>query len=544
MKRARRRIAAAALGLVLGLGATELLTRVAFEPQAREVLELVPSERGALLAARRDAGAEGQRLQRLRPVPPIAEGGPVQIGVFGSSTALGMPFAPPLSIWHWLERELEQGHPGIDLELYCFARAGASLRQMAAIAREVPPGYLHAAIVLGGNNEFLAEHVESGLRTPPPSAWVAALEPLRFLRSVDLLCELLVEARELDVAPRATPLEYVLDEPGAFAQRERLIEHATASLERLVRTLRRRATRVLVVLPAGDLWGAAPSMSTFRDERTRDERDRCRWQLAAAFRALDAKDGASCLQLCAEILALAPEIAHAHGLVARVEIARGQTESARAALSRAQELDVRPAWLAAPLRRALQVKLRELACPSVDVQPLHDALGTPELTAPLFVDHCHPSIAGQQLIAGAVARAIDELQWLGPPPAPRVLLRLSAEELARAATAEAEALSLAAHLSFLAQAERELPRYTARALRDRLAALAEIESPTRWAMQLELALIRGWLGEDEAARGALQDAIASSARARAFLVDLLPRSVRLRGLIERLGLALPAGGAR
>lgn len=166
---------------------------------------------------------------------------------------------------------------------------------------------------------------------------------------------------------------------------------------------------LILVSPVSNLE-YPPFKSEHRTNLTPDERARFD-ALVSQARELGGADLRQALALLEEAAAIDDEYAQVHYDIGICRLELGAVVEARQSLLRAKELDVCPLRMIEPIQAAICRVAQESGTPLVDAQTLIAAAsrsGFPD--GEWLVDHVHPSIAGHQLIADALADKLVNLR--------------------------------------------------------------------------------------------------------------------------------------
>lgn len=116
--------------------------------------------------------------------------------------------------------------------------------------------------------------------------------------------------------------------------------------------------------------------------------------------------------LLEEAIRLEPNQFPAHWRLAQALLSEGRIAKARQAFRAARDGDLHPEATKPSYNSVVKALCAEESVPFVDLDAAFEASGLTE--SQLFVDHCHPTVAGQQLIADCLAPAVKrEIEALG-----------------------------------------------------------------------------------------------------------------------------------
>jgi tetratricopeptide (TPR) repeat protein len=311
-------------------------------------------------------------LQRFAdPKPP----GTKRAFCLGGSTTYGHPYDDATSFCAWLRALLPYADPGARWEVINAGGISYASYRIARLARELAGYEPDLLIVYTWHNEFLEArtYTSAWLRDPRLARLGSALAATRVFSLVSLAAEGLSSRPLL-----AQEVDALLDSPTGLdayrrddALREAVVAHFRDSLARIVATGRGAGAKVVLVAPASNLADFAPFKSEGPHQRD-----------AAALYAQ-----------------------------ARAWLAQGRAAEADAAVVRARDEDVCPLRAISPLVAAVREVAAAQRTPLVDFELLlaermrleheHASPG-----AEYFLDHVHPTVAANRLLALALLDAL------------------------------------------------------------------------------------------------------------------------------------------
>ncbi len=193
------------------------------------------------------------------------------------------------------------------------------------------------------------------------------------------------------------PDAYQRDDPLA----EQILEHFRFNLERMVQVARAVGAEIVFVTPASNLADCSP----FKSEHLAGMRDNARWQrlLDDAQQAYDQGRFDAGRQAVEDALTLSPRHAQTHYLHGRILQKLELHDLARQAFLRARDEDVCPLRA---LSRSIAI-VRDMAAqervPVIDFERLIEDRSPNRIPdSALFLDHVHPTMEGNRLLAVAL----------------------------------------------------------------------------------------------------------------------------------------------
>lgn len=384
-------------------------------PAGARLYEIHPRVADIFFTRRGPGGASmiGSHRRELvvLPKPP----GTLRVVFVGASTVEGFPMPRNLTSSRFLERMLRHAAPGGRVEvinLGVTALASFPIRKLAVDAlEELDPDLL---LVYEAHNEFFG---------------ASGMASRQFMGHSVRAMELIYRLRQLAVAQAFEALAARGEPSSPGRRREQMIQvmaatdeippggelHAAArrSLEEnyraIVRAARDRGVPVVLSTVASNERDLAP-IASFAGDLPPERREDWSRRLSSAATLL-ARRPAEALDLYARLVREAPRHAGAAYGYARALEAAGEKRDAAEMYRRARDLDAMP-WRAS--RDKNQVMRRLAAEEGVPLADCEEAFARASLAGPaagattwdLFLDHVHPSLRGQALLAGAFLEVI------------------------------------------------------------------------------------------------------------------------------------------
>lgn len=348
-----------------------------------------------------------------------------RIFVLGGSTVQGRPWSIETSFSTWLELNLNAADPARKYEVVNCGGVSYATYRLVPILQEVLQYQPDLIIFCEGNNEFLEDRSYAPLRDQPASLfWLQQqahrLRTYNLLRAGVLACTSHDENQPNQLGPEVNARLDWRDGMEDFHRDEvwqrDVIRHFEFNLRRMTAIAREAKIPLVFVTPVSNLqW--APFKSEHRvDLSTAD---------LARFDALRneagellATDLAAAIEQLQAATALDPEYADGQYELGIALLEAGRRNEAEAALRRAKECDVCPLRILQPMREILHRVAAETHTPLVDAETLFASLsrnGFPDNQ--WLIDHCHPTIEGNQRLADAIASELVELNYLHTAPA-------------------------------------------------------------------------------------------------------------------------------
>ena len=339
------------------------------------------------------------------PKPPDT----FRIVSFGGSTTYGRPYLNDTSFPNWLSRTLNWGHDDWFFENINLGGISYASYRVSRLADEMFAYSPDLYILYSGHNEFLESRTFEKIIHELP-----ALKSLRsFLHRSRLYTVVNDAVTSVKRSTRTTLPDQVdakLEEIGGYELyhrdevfKEGVIAQYRHSLERTITRCRERKIPLILCTLTSNLSGISPFKSEHKPGLDRWKIDRFGELLSSAEAAYSGQDYAQALEHILAAESIDDSFAQVHYLKGHILLRLGEYGKAREALIRAKEEDI------VPLRALEEFNniIREVAG-KYDV-PLADVESAFRMAAPngipgneLFLDHVHPTIRGQQLIAWVI----------------------------------------------------------------------------------------------------------------------------------------------
>jgi hypothetical protein len=342
-------------------------------------------------------------------VAPEKSPGTYRVFVIGESTPNGFPFTRHCSPASWLQVRLAQLHPGKSIEVVRLASNGRHARELVDFCDEILPWHPDLLVFYCGHNEFLIFRIPE-IKHPMQAALRAAVMKWRLGRSIASLI-----ASKKDPPPDELPdTRLIADTPYLTAEEFAAgQEQYRRAVEEIHKKCEAYGTRLLVCLPACNLRDYPPTYSSFAAQTSEADRVKARALVDQATMLLARGEKASARPLLEAALEIDSTPAIAHFDLGRTLLEVDNAHALREFES-ARDLDMYPNRAQQPL---LDI-LREQASRGVLVADCPAVFnGAAEYGVPgddLFVDHCHPELSAQSLIATAILQAMAEADLVAP----------------------------------------------------------------------------------------------------------------------------------
>jgi tetratricopeptide (TPR) repeat protein len=349
--------------------------------------------------------------------------GTVRIFALGGSTTFGHPYDDRTSFAGWLRELLPRVDPARRWEVVNAGGVSYASYRIANLLQELVRYQPDVFVIYTGENEFLERRTYQGLmRTPSGVNRLGALAGrTRTYAAVRAAVQAVRPTRQQEARRAYTmtgEVEALLDAIGGISQYTRddtlqsqIAAHYRFNMRRMAEVGRAAGARVVFVTPAANLKDCSP----FKSQASAGLDAADARQFAAALERAEAAGRAGDLQAARAALEEATDLdpRHAEALyrLGQVQLVGGDAAAAHRSFQRAVDEDVCPLRQPSALRRALLEVARAERVPLVDFARLIEdscqaRLGHRIAGAEFFLDHVHPTIEGNRLLAVAVVEQL------------------------------------------------------------------------------------------------------------------------------------------
>lgn len=346
-----------------------------------------------------------------------------RIFVLGGSSAQGFPWGGQLAFTHLLGEALQDAWPDRSVEAVNAAAMSYGSHRLRILAKELAGYEPDLFVVYGGHNEFVERRFYEGVLDRP-----AQLDALRAVlyrsRVFSMMSDLLErtpepgDAADTEAASTGELLgldvqrEYSVDV--AAAEREEVSRHFEENLRAIVQLAREAGARVVLCTVPSNVREWVPNQSRFDDALGFDDRQVVLKLLKDAKAALDRGDADAALASSERAVGIAPGHAEAHFVLGRCFDAVGRPADARAAFTRARDLDTQPARASTELNDILREVAADEGAVLLDLDAAFaDASPDGLVGFNLLEDYVHPKPEGHRLIARELWHVILERGLVG-----------------------------------------------------------------------------------------------------------------------------------
>jgi tetratricopeptide (TPR) repeat protein len=360
--------------------------------------------------------------------PKSKPAGTYRIFCMGESTTFGNPYTDILSFPGWLRELLPLADPARTWEVINAGGISYASYRIALLMEELSKYEPDLFIVYCGHNEFLEERTYRSVRDTP--GWMLSLQSLlSYTRTYSLVRSMVhpptvkagqSDKREVLDAEVSTILDRSVG-PSAYTRDDELrryvLEHYRIGMDRMVDIARSAGARILFVTPASNLKDCSPFKSEHRSGLSESERTRADALLAQAQARYAQGALAEALEAAQGAVSNDDRFAQALYLEGRILFDLGRYPEAKARFVRARDEDVCPLRGLSPIIDTVRQIAASRGVGLVDYVAMVEHASPHGIAGrELFMDHVHPTIAGNGMIARALVESLAERGVVKPGP--------------------------------------------------------------------------------------------------------------------------------
>jgi tetratricopeptide (TPR) repeat protein len=351
----------------------------------------------------------------------------------GGSTTYGRPYGDATSFAGWLRELLPASDRSKTWEVINAGGISYASYRVAHLMEELIRYRPDLFIIYTGHNEFLEERTYRKLREVSPllKTTVSLLSRTRTwsaMTDVVQSLHLSPSAPEEQRTRLGVEVDTILDQSAGLDRyhrddplKENILNHYRVSLERMVTLARSVGARVIFVTPASNLKDCTPFKSQHTDGISAANLQRVQ-KLAAMSTVMGwQKQWRQVLRFMDEAVALDPRFAEYRYRRGQALLGLGRSGEALKAFRLARDEDVCPLRALTPMRKIVIEVARGQGVPVVDFVKLlahrmQKEQGQPIPGKEYFLDHVHPTIEGNRVLAVALLEAMASNGMVHPGP--------------------------------------------------------------------------------------------------------------------------------
>jgi tetratricopeptide (TPR) repeat protein len=349
--------------------------------------------------------------------------GSYRIFCLGGSTTYGRPYDDTTSFAGWLRELLPAADKDKNWEVINAGGISYASYRVAKLMEELIRYQPDLFIIYTGHNEFLEERTYRELREIPTLVRSAAslLSHTRTWSAMKGALQVLNIAPQIVQEDRfrlGAEVGTILDQsagPERYSRddelKKNILKHYRISLEQMVALARSAGAQVIFVAPASNLKDCSPFKSQHTDGISKTALQRSEDLQAMSKPLLWEKDWDVVLNLLNQAMKLDPRSASLQYSRGQTLLALGRYQEAKIALRIARDEDVCPLRALTSMDRIIAAVAREQQVPLVDFKGLLEnrmksAQGHTILGREYFLDHVHPTIEGDKILALALLKSM------------------------------------------------------------------------------------------------------------------------------------------
>ena len=356
------------------------------------------------------------RFFNLQQFPKSKPEGTFRIFCVGGSTTYGRPYDDTTSFCGWLRHFLPAADPSKKWEVINAGGISYASYRVAKLMEELVRYEPDLFIVYAGHNEFLERRTYASHFERPSG--VDALGGLLAHSRTYALLQKVLPGKQTEPGSSASPSAYqlpaevvtILDQsvgPEAYERddrlREQILIHFRFNLRRMIQLAGTSGAKVILVVPASNLRDSSPFKSVHQAGLTIRSRRAFRGLLDQVRKLLDEDNAAAALNAADQALEIDHRYAELHFLRGHALVKLGRHEEARQSYLLAIEEDVCPLRAFKEIQQMVADVAQEQNVPCVDFARIAGEAAKHNIPGrDLFLDHVHPTIATNRLLAGAI----------------------------------------------------------------------------------------------------------------------------------------------
>ncbi|MCP4204095.1 MAG: tetratricopeptide repeat protein [bacterium] len=357
-----------------------------------------------------------------------------RIFTLGGSVTYGRPFDDSTSYSGWLRTYLKAAAPERQWQVINAGGISYASYRVAKLMEELIDYQPDLFIILSGHNEFLEKRTYGDIIDEPKAITRSKLllqrsrlvalgrkvverRPSRARRAYEL------EGEVEELLESSAGLNYYFRDDGF---EEQVLDHYRFNLQRMIDLASSVGARVILASIPVNEKDFGPFKSQHSDELKADERARVAELVVEAADALAAGEGERAREAAAAAVSIDPLYAESHFQLGRALQSLGLFDEAATSFARAIEEDVCPLRALARTNQLVFEAASRGQAPLVDFrallkQRMVETAGHANLGDELFLDHAHPTVEGNGVLARALVERMSEMglvslpaDWAGP----------------------------------------------------------------------------------------------------------------------------------
>jgi tetratricopeptide (TPR) repeat protein len=342
----------------------------------------------------------------------------------GGSTTYGRPYTNPTSFCGWLRQFLAALDPARRWEVVNAGGISYASYRVALLTEELIEYEPDLLIVYSGHNEFLEKRTYEGLVSTPRAihGLTAWLRGTRIYGAMERLLEgfrtQAIDSKAVNSNVLEAEVKPLLDSsigPDAYHRddelRDQILRHYRFNLARSIDIASSVGARTIMVTPASNLANTSPFKSEYSEGLSQTDRSTVRDLIQSARQKLDNDQPDEALVFLNKALSIDDRYALAWFLKGRALEKTGRFDEAVIAYERARDEDIVPLRALTTMGDIVRDVAAERDVALIDFLDIVEERSANGIAGEsLFLDHVHPTIEGNRLLALAI---IDEMRRMG-----------------------------------------------------------------------------------------------------------------------------------
>jgi len=351
--------------------------------------------------------------------------GTYRIFCVGGSTTYGRPYNDTTSFAGWLRKLLPAADPLKRWEVINAGGISYASYRVASLMEELALYEPDLFIIYSGHNEFLEERTYGTMRNIPdiikaPAALLARSRTWTAISSALKRLNALPENDQGGKTQLSSEVNTMLSHSAGLdrykrdsALRDKIMTHYQTSLGRMVEIARSAGAEVIFVTPASNLKDSSPFKSQHTDGIVKADELHSEELLTNAIELMQKSEWLEALEPLDKALAIDPEYSELHYRRGKALFALDKHDEAFTDFTKARDNDVCPLRALSPMQRTLAGVARDKRVKLVDFISIIEKQTLAEQGHPIpgreyFLDHVHPTIKGNRILAAELVRAMIE----------------------------------------------------------------------------------------------------------------------------------------
>jgi len=370
------------------------------------------------------ATTSNENLFNHQQFPPEKPAGTYRIFCVGGSTTYGRPYNDTTSFAGWLRELLPVVDPRRRWEVINAGGISYASYRVVRLMKELARYKPDLFIVYSGHNEFLEERSYGALRSTPSvvKSIAALLARTRTWTAISLLLDRMgvkssAEQERQAVMPGEVDTMLRRFGPDIYERddnlQDQILLHYQSSLKRMVDIAKSAQADIIFIVPASNLKDSSPFKSQHTDGINQPDRVQVQNLLTRALEQIREARWLEASETLNTAIEIDPRFAELHYRRGKALFALGRYEEAKVAFTRARDEDICPLRALSSMREKLAEVTRATGSPPIDFITLLEQRQMAEkghniLGEEYFLDHVHPTIEGNRILAVKLVEVLRE----------------------------------------------------------------------------------------------------------------------------------------